>query len=123
MAGGTIDLWTTRRANFSKVRYWHRDESVKDVSELVHEKAPDGEFMAREISASTKTNDEIGGAFIFDADTITITTNDSIDIKNNDIAEYDGEPWKVIDVQRRKHRKESQFLRDAHYTTYVRMKR
>lgn len=123
MAGG-VNLFTSRRRNHRRCLWWARDDSIRDLSKLVREKAPEGSFWAREISSDSRSKQGINQSFLFDAESVTITTDDRVEgLKPDCIVMYDGQPYRVLDVQTRKHAKEGQFMRAEDVTTYLRLKR
>lgn len=123
MAGG-VNVFTSRRLNHRRCRWWARNEDIRDLSRLVREKRPEGVFYAREISADAKSKQGINSAFLFDSESVTITTDDDVrGIRPDCAVEYDGQVYRVMDVQTRKHQRESQFMRAEDVTTYLRLKR
>lgn len=121
MAGGSIDLFTSRRDCFDRCRYWKREE--KTSQKLTVEKKPDGFFYAKEESAHIYDTSEIGSTFQHDTLEITISTMDRVGIEARDIVEFDGEIWNVLSVTKVKVHKSQQFMRRDMAKTYLRMKR
>ena len=121
MATG-IDLNTSRRTNHSKCKYWKVNERNKDRSELVYQKKADGTFYAREISAYSKDNQFVGDVFAFQSNTITIITSDKNNVGINNIVEFNGKLWIVINIQKRRVMKQTQFLKRTSEYTYLQLK-
>ena len=120
---GCINEYSSRRDNFDLCTYWNRDNDDYDLTELTHSVKPSGKFYAKEISPYTYRKQEISGSFLFDEATITIETNDVVDIKSGDIVKYDEEFWHVLDVQKKEIHKHKQFINVKYATTYLRLKR
>lgn len=106
-----------------KCKYWVRNNREKDLSELVHEKKPDGTFYAKEITAQTYQDNEIGNMFMFDQNSVTVFTLDSVDIKENDVVEYSGNYWNVNNVQRVSIKKQTEFLERTDNRTYIQLRK
>ena len=119
MAGGCIDLFTTRRTYFYQCNYWRVDDLNKNINELVNEQKPTGRFYAKKENAETNQGNVVGGAFMFDANSITISTADDIDIQKNDAVLFDGEVWRVRDVQSNEIEKQAQLRRKPSRKTYI----
>lgn len=120
---GCIDIYTSRRTKHSKCRYWKRDDRNKDMSELAHEKAPDGIFYAKPVSASSSQSQDVGNMFMFDRNDATIVTDDAVDIDDEDVVEYDGSIWCVSNVQSSAYEKQSEFTSKTCERTYIRLRR
>lgn len=119
------DLFTSRREYFERCVYWALDEEeyIKD-NEIAYQMLPTGFFNAKQVSGEENTPQVVGGAFMFDSNTITLKTNDYIeDIKKNFLVEYKEEVWRVVNVQKVPIRKENQFHNKIKYTYYLRLKR
>lgn len=121
MATG-IDLNTSRRTLHNKCRYWKVKTKNKDKSEIVYEQKPDGMFYAKEISAFSKDNQIVGDVFMFNSKTITIMTTDKVDINTNDVVEFNGNLWIVVNIQKRRKLKQAQFLKHTSEETYMQLK-
>lgn len=121
MATG-IDINTSRRTNHSKCEYWKVNERNKDKSELIYEKKSDGVFYAKEISAFSKDIQYIGDVFAFQSNTITLVTSDNNDISINNIVRFNGKLWIVVNIQRRRIMKQTEFSKKTSHYTYIQLK-
>lgn len=123
MSGGCIDLYTGRRTHFFECKYWNRDNTDADLEEIVHNDEPSGSFYAKEENSVQHNINIVGGAFMFDEQSVFISTNDDVSIKKGDIVLFDGEYWNVLNVQVRDVHKNAQFLRKRAKHTYIQLKR
>lgn len=121
MATG-IDINTSRRTLHNKCRYWKVKDKTKDKSEIVYEQKEAGVFYAKEISAFSKDMQIIGEVFMFQSNVTTIVTTDINDININDIVEFNNKIWRVVNVQKRRVMKQSQFSKKTSEMTYVQLK-
>lgn len=121
MAHG-IDINTSRRTLHERCRYWKVKDKNKDRSEIVYEQKEEGVFYAKEISAYSKDMQVIGEVFMFQSNMTTIMTMDSNNISVNDIVEFDNKIWRVINIQRRRLMKQSQFSKKTSEITYIQLK-
>lgn len=121
---GFADPSVSRRVNFERCLWWRRDSGDQDLSELALRTKPSGSFTAREMSASSHTKKELEGAFLFDAGSATIATEDPVGAKPGDAVRFKGLIWAVADVQFREMRKRSA-MTDGPVpgTTYLRLRR
>lgn len=123
MTGGSIDLFTSRRVDFDLCTYWSRDNDESDLSEYAHENAPTGTFYAKDENPNTLQKQDIGGMFLFDENTITLSTSDAVDIKAGDVICYDDDYWAVRNVQEVWVNKSQQFMKNPSKRTYIQLKR
>lgn len=123
MTGGSIDLFTSRRVDFDLCTYWSRDNDESDLSEYAHENEPSGAFYAKDENPSTLQKQDIGGIFLFDENTITLSTPDAVDIKAGDVVSYDDNYWAVRNVQEVWVNKNQQFMKSSSKRTYIQLKR
>lgn len=120
---GTISEYTSRRVNYDECKYWKRDNTSKDLEEYVYENEFTGIFYARETNSLYKEKDIVGDMFMFDRNTITIETDDIVDIDSNDIVLYDDDYWCVVNVQEKIKHKSSQFLKKTFHKTYIQLRK
>ncbi len=118
-------IFTSRRDMPHLCRYWKQDETeYYDKNEIGYKKKAEGEFYAKEVSSQQNSSQVVGGVFMFDNNTVSLKTNDDIEnMRKNDIVEYNEEFWRVIDIQKKPIRKNSQFMKRQIYTYYISLKR
>ena len=123
MAVGGTNLRTGRRSNFSKCYYWNRLDKDVDKEEYAHSNKTNGFFYAKEIAPITNNKNVINGAFMFDRNQTTLQTSDKVEIESGDIVKYQDELWRVVDVQSKIIRSQSQFIRKPDVKTYLQLVR
>lgn len=108
----SIDLYNSRSTYNEKCRWWHRDENDEiETDELVIKRIASGSFMAKEVSPRRTENIEVGGVFRFEKDNITIKSPDNLTgIASEDLVEFRGEMWRVVDVQKSKARNQNTYF-------------
>jgi len=108
-----FDLFQSRRNMNEECRWWSRNEAEEiDEDVLRYKRVPRGYFLAKEVNAEVQDDNVIAGIFMADKTSVTIMTADSLtdlynekqDIKNRVLVEYQGEIWRVDNVQKRKAR-------------------
>lgn len=99
-----IDLRQSRNTYWEEARWWSRDvRDMNESDELIMKRNESGRFKAKEIVAEQMSNNVVGGSFMIDKTTVTLKTPDNLTgIKNNDLVEFRGEKWIVIDAQKKK---------------------
>lgn len=123
---GNVDIYHSRRSNYAECIYWIRDErvSVGDLNQWIMKNKSNGLFYAREVSPEYNQQNPQANVFMFDKNTVTLETDDDVDeLKRGCVVLYNGHPWIVDNVQRKLHRKESQFDIEQHYKTIVSIRR
>ena len=123
MAGGCIDIYTSRRTEHEKCYYWKRNEDNRDLSEYAYEEYYDGFFYAREYVAEFFQKQNVSNTFMFDSSTITLETKDKVEIEPNDVIFYDENYWRVVNVNKVEYHKNSQFGKKKSYQTFIQIKR
>lgn len=123
MAVGGVNLKTGRRANFNKCFYWNRKDKNVDKEEYAHENKANGFFFAKEIAPITNSKNIVNGAFMFNSNQTTLQTSDRINIESGDIVQFMNELWRVVDVQEKNIRKQSQFNHKVDCITYIQLVR
>lgn len=122
--GGFVDIKMGRRTHFHKCKYWKRNNSNKSLEELTHENAPSGEFYAKQENSITNNSNVIAGVFMFDNETLTISTYDYVDVIKNDIVLYENQYWNIVNIQKRDIHKNSEFLtNNVSKVTYMQLRR
>ena len=122
-----FDLFQSRRNMNEECKWWSRNES-EDMDEdiLVYKRVPRGYFMAKEVNAEVQDDNVIGGIFATDKTAVTIMTSDNLndlyneqqDIKNRVLVDYQGEIWRVDNVQKRKARIQNTEFADANKVSH-----
>ena len=122
---GHVDLFHSRRTNYAECKYWIRSvKDSQDLSEWVLKKKPEGTFYAKEVNNLFNQPNPQGNAIMFDKNVIALETDDDVDnIDRGCVVLYNGKPWTVDNVQRRIHRKESEFSVETHYKTTINIRR
>lgn len=116
-----FDIFQSRRNYNEPCKWWSRNEGEEyDEDVLIHKRVPTGTFWAKEISPETDDNNIIGGVFMVDRDAVTIVSPDNLfGIKDRDWVEYQGEIWRIDNVQKRKARMQnSEFAADRNVSHY-----
>ena len=125
MSIGRIDIFTSRRNNYNKCKYWiNRDDlNPSDVDYKIDEHM-DGTFYAKEVTAENRDYQVISGDFLAPQTNITLYTEDDVsDLTENSVVVYDDEVWRVKTVQKTKKKKQNQFLKSCGCSYYISMKR
>ena len=109
----TFDLFQSRRNMNEECRWWSRNESDEiEEDELIFKRVPRGFFYVKEVNAEVQDDNIIAGIFAADKTSVTIMSaddlsdlyNDEQDVRNRVLVEYQGELWRVDNVQKRKAR-------------------
>lgn len=115
---GRVDLFHSRRTNYSRCGYWVRDERNQSgsPSQWVLYNQPSGFFYAKPVSVKSNQMNVVNGVWALDSDHVAIETDDEVtDISRGCIVEYAEELWLVESVQRQAHWKESEFSKHQDY--------
>lgn len=123
---GSRDLFTSSRIYFNRCPYWCVDEEWLEMhpNEIAIKKKPTGYFNAKEESPFRTSNQIVGGAFMFERNDLTISTEDDIyDIKENDILKFRGEIYRISDIQRQPKLKQTQYSNRPSCKTFLTLKR
>lgn len=113
-----IDIYHSRRGMYKKCVYWGRcEDGVLDKFAIDNE--PLGIFYAKETSTPTENDRQINSSIQYSENQTTLFTNDEIDIKPDYIVKYAGNLWRVSNIQKKLHIKESEFSSTQHYSTYI----
>ena len=126
MNNGGTNIFTSRRTNYLHCKYWvisQEEAKTKDKSVLIHEKVPEGYFDARIESDIENTSSVISQSFMFDSNSVSISTTDFVDnLKKNCLVECMGAIWRVENVSRTPIRNNYEFWEPA-YRTYLQLRR
>lgn len=113
MAGGSTNLFTSRRTNFIKCEFWNVKKANVDKNEIVNEENPIGTFYAKiENNTISNSTNIVGQNFAFDSNNMSISTNDYIpEMKRNCIVRLEGFDglWRVDNVEKVQLRSNYQF--------------
>lgn len=124
--GGLAEMFTSRRTTFEKCFFWSQERCRDNVKreEISRKIKPTGYFMAKDSSDENSTHQTVGGAFIFERNTITLKTYDDIsNLEHDDFVKYDGRMWIVDDIRRKKNRRQSQFGTATPYVYYISLRK
>lgn len=122
-----FDLFQSRRNQNEYCRWWSRKETEdEDEDKLVYERVPTGSFHAKEVNAEAREDNVIGGIFMTDKTSVTIMSSDDLtDLYNNKkemsnrvLVDYQGEIWRVNDVQKRKARIQNSEFANPDYVSH-----
>lgn len=117
-----IDLWTSRRDKFLECKFWSQDmaeENGVDNDEIAYKLSPSGSFYAKEMNSYNFSNQILADVFMAESITITVFTEDDVScLKRNDIIEFDGEIYRVEEIQKTPYKKQRQFLKQGYSNGY-----
>lgn len=89
-----VDIYRSRKGYNYRCLYWKRDkEGAMDNEELVHKEMPSGIFYARVYSDRSRDKQDVAGVFRTGLDSITLETNDTVDIEEDDLVQFNCEVW------------------------------
>ena len=99
-----IDIFQSRRNYNETCRWWSRIEEDENTSdELISKRVASGTFCAKEMSPMQLMNMNLDGVFRIDSTHTTIKSPDNLEgVKADDLVEYQGEMWRVDDIQKSK---------------------
>lgn len=122
---GTADIYHSRRTHYYKCFYWLRDEDgINDSEAYIYNKEPDGMFDAKLLGSEQNDYQAISDSFMAANYRVTLfTTADINDLHENCIVKFDGYIWRVEDLQKQVHNKESQFNKHLDYNWYIKLRR
>lgn len=122
---GCTNINEGKRTQFHKCEYWKRDNNdTISLDILVHEKKADGRFSARQENNRTNDANIVAGLFMFDNESITLSTTDIVNIIKNDVVKFENQYWNVINVQFVERHKNSEFMtRNVSKRTYIQLRR
>ena len=123
MVGGYTNLLMGNRGCFYRCKYWERNSQYKDLAEYKHKIEPKGVFMAKRENSTSQQKNELNNMFLYGNESIMISTKSTVDIKPNDLVEFDGEIWVVQNVQYVTKRSNEQYMKKKCRFTYIQLKR
>lgn len=109
------DIFQSRRNYNEYCRWWTRNENDDEIdeSELKMNRTATGSFCAKEMSPIQLNAMNLGGVFRIDGTHTTIKSPDDLgNIKVDDYIEYQGEIWRVDDVQQTKAKLQNTYYAD-----------
>lgn len=115
---GRIDLFHSRRVNYSKCAFWVRDERNQSGSpqQWVLYNQPSGHFYAKPVSVKSNQMNVVNGVWALDSNHIAIETTDNVpDISRGCLVQYASELWLVESVQKNIYQRESEFCKELSY--------
>ena len=126
MAG--YDMFQSRRDYNEECRWWKRNDNDDiPLDEYVDKRVPDGYFCAKEMTAEQLMRSVLAGVFRIDSTHITIKTPDDLgDITADCLVEYQGEMWRITNVQRSLARRQSTYFAknaDCPHFWYIELRR
>lgn len=106
------DRYQSHAGYNEKGRWWHRNENDdNETDEIIMQRVSSGAFLAKEVTPRRTEDIQVGGVFMFEKDTITIKTPDNLEgIASEDIVEFRGDKWRVVNVQRSKAKNQNTFF-------------
>lgn len=100
----SFDLFQSRQNYHETCKWWTRDERDKNTpDELIMQRIPSGTFVAKEVAPENMQDTILADSFMLDKSMTTIKSPDNLSkIKSEDLVEYQGEKWIVVNVQKSK---------------------
>ena len=123
---GNVDIYHSRRNNYTECEYWVRDErdAIGSPQEWILKNKSNGTFFAKTVSNKVNQQNQIQGVWMLDSNFRTIESDDHIEgIKRGCIVKYRGELYMVESVQERIHLKESEFNTEEEFKTVISMRK
>ena len=117
-----VNLNRSRRGRYHRCLYWKRDDSVSN-EELAHRKTPSGVFYARISSSKGNDTADTANAFHSGYETLTIETEDTIDLKKDDLVQFDESLWLAGRVNSDPIQKNSCYKRRASSRTTIELRK
>lgn len=115
-----VDIYRSRRKNFHRCLYYKRNEiGVLDNEELIHSLEPKGVFYATIVNNKEKGKDNIAGVFRVPFTSITILTEDKIDLETDDIVLMDGKKYIVERIAESPIEKNVEFGKNASSVKFI----
>lgn len=116
MTYGTTNVYLGNRAEFEKCKYWAKDTDSKDIEDYVSETTPKGTISVSERTTHTHSTTQID-SFMGYRETLNLYTKSPNELVKQDIIEYQGEIWRVGDVQKTRIKRNSQYMKQTVYET------
>ena len=125
MPRGTVDIFTSRRTEEIECEYWiAKDDKAPTLDKYDLDQIPDGTFFAKEVNMEMEEYQVVEQEFMFESHNVTLKTNDDIkDITKNSVVSYDGELWRVRNIQKEKVKKHSYNSLESTFRYYLSLRR
>lgn len=117
----SVNLRHSRRTKPYRCAYWNSKDG-KPYDEVVFEANPDGIFYAEIVGSESNRDQPTAGVILFNSTTVTIRTDDEIDIKKGATVLFDERKWRAADVQRYPHKRENRLSRKGHFGYFIQLK-
>lgn len=113
---GHIDIYTSRRTFHIKCEWY---KAKKDNQKLIYD-TPKEIFYAKLANSINQSNDMVGGFLQIKHEAVTLMTPDNVEgMKPNDKVRFYNEDYRVISIQKRMIKKNSEFMKKPSYYTYI----
>lgn len=104
--------------------YWKRNTTQPmDNEEIVHNQQPSGIFHAKIITSKSSDKNDLVGVFRVDVEGMTIETRDIVDLKKDDLIQFDNQIWLVGRVNTDPIQKNAEFGRYVSNKTTIEINR
>ena len=123
---GHVDIYHSRRANYTECNYWVRDErdAIGTPEQWIMKHQTSGTFWAKPITPKSNQQNQVSGVWMLDRNMLTIETDDHVtDITRGCLILYRGHVYMVESVQYHIHLKESEFNQEEECKTIINMRR
>lgn len=115
------DIYRSIKGYNYRCYYWKRNENeITNNEELIHNKRPDGAFYSRIVSNQSKDKQDVAGVFRVENEQVQIETPDIVlDLKKDDLVQFDGDLWIVGRVNVEKIQKQAEFSKKTSCKTII----
>lgn len=115
-----VDIYRRRKGYNYRCLYWKRDvDNPMDNETLVHNTKPSGVFYAKIVSSEANEKIDVAGVFRAETNGITIETEDIVDLKKDDLVEFDNQMWIAGRVNSNPIQKNAEFSRRTSNKTII----
>ena len=115
-----IDLYSSRRNKPYKCLYWKRDNLHYLNNEVLkHRENPSGMFYASVVSRRDKENQDIVNVFHNNYESISLETEDKVNLKQDDKVLFNNEIWLVLRVSEEYKTKNALYLQNISKKTII----
>lgn len=126
MIEGSIDIFTSRRANNLECEYWNLTSSNLNIdrNKFVYENKPTGFFTATEGSEYVESSQR-SSVFMVDTNSLSLVTSDDIqEMKMNALVRIDGKEklWRVVSISKAPLKRLSYLSNDLRFTYLLSLK-
>ena len=126
MPKGNTDIFTSRRVNFIECKYWlvSKEEAQKNKEDIAYSRIHNGTFEAKFENQMENTMSVIGQTFMFDSNTVSISTQDDIyELKKNCLVEFLGMIWRINNITKIPIRNNFQLCNDIKFKYFLELRR